>query len=318
MDIALIGYGRWGKNLYNTLNKIETINNIYVCDPTLNEETSKLKILSLEEIKEQKEIKGVVVASPASTHFEITKTFLEAGKHVFCEKPLCFTENELNVLKNLVLDKKLILISGHTFLFNDSIKYLKNHIKKNKLKFRAVFGKYSSYGTNVKDVDVLWDFGPHVISIMNYVFDSKPHETNLYPVSNREDGKLESCYLNLKYEKPQTNVMFELSWLNVDKKREIDFNNYETLIKWDDLKINKPIQIYEKQFQKEEIDGVFAHFHNIENKITVPFHETNEPLVNEMKYFIDSITNEKHTNLISGIEFTEEVIKILFNLSQKI
>ena len=315
MDIALIGYGRWGKNLYNALNNLETVDNVYVCDPQLSKETSKLNILSFEEIKQKKEIQGVVVASTASTHFEITKTFLELGKHVFCEKPLCFTAEEVKILTNLVYEKKKILVSGHTFVFNDSIKFLKDHIKKNQLEFKTVFGKYSSFGTNVKDVNVLWDFGPHVISIMNFVLNSVPSEVNLYPISNREDGQLESCYLNLKYKKPKTNVMFELSWLNIDKKREIDFNNYETLIKWDDLEIKKPIQIYEKQFQKEDIDGVFAHFHNIRNKITVPFHETNEPLVNEMKYFIDSIKNNQHKNLISGIEFSGEVIKTLSKLS---
>ena len=112
--------------------------------------------------------------------------------------------------------------------------------------------------------------------------------------------------------------MFELSWLNVDKKREIDFNNYETLIKWDDLEITKPIQIYEKQFQKEDIDGVFAHFHNIENKITVPFHETNEPLLNEMKYFINSVKNQEYLNLKSGIEFSKGVIEVLEEASLKI
>ena len=47
MDIALIGYGRWGKNLYNALSKIQIIDNIYVCDPALNKENSKLKILNL-------------------------------------------------------------------------------------------------------------------------------------------------------------------------------------------------------------------------------------------------------------------------------
>jgi len=147
MDIALIGYGRWGKNLYNALNNLETVDNVYVCDPQLSKEASKLNILSFEEIKQKKEIQGVVVASTASTHFEITKTFLELGKHVFCEKPLCFTAEEVKILTNLVYEKKKILVSGHTFVFNDSIKFLKDHIKKNQLEFKTVFGKYSSYGT---------------------------------------------------------------------------------------------------------------------------------------------------------------------------
>lgn len=315
MKAAVVGYGRWGKNLYNALNKLENVGEVLVCDPILESIETKLKTIKFNEIIDDKDINAVVVSSPAKTHFDLTKSLLEAGKNVFCEKPLCFTEKEVQILTNLVHDKKKVFISGHTFVFNDSIRFLKDYIQENELEFKTVFGKYSSFGTNVKDINVLWDFGPHVISIMNFVLNSVPNEANLYPISNREDGQLESCYLNLKYKKPKTNVMFELSWLNIDKKREIDFNNYETLIKWDDLEIKKPIQIYEKQFQKEDIDGVFAHFHNIRNKITVPFHETNEPLVNEMKYFIDSIKNNQHKNLISGIEFSGEVIKTLSKLS---
>ena len=315
MKAAVVGYGRWGKNLYNALNKLEIVDEVLVCDPILESIETKLKTIKFNEIINDKDINAVVVSSPAKTHFDLTKSLLEADKNVFCEKPLCFTEKEVQILTNLVHDKKKVFLSGHTFVFNDSIRFLKDYIEENELEFKTVFGKYSSFGTNVKDVNVLWDFGPHVISIMNFVLNSVPSEVNLYPISNREDGQLESCYLNLKYKKPKTNVMFELSWLNIDKKREIDFNNYETLIKWDDLEIKKPIQIYEKQFQKEDIDGVFAHFHNIRNKITVPFHETNEPLVNEMKYFIDSIKNNQHKNLISGIEFSGEVIKTLSKLS---
>lgn len=315
MKVAVVGYGRWGKNLYNSLNKLEIVDEVLVCDPILESIETKLKTIKFNEIINDKDIDAVVVSSPAKTHFDLTKSLLEADKNVFCEKPLCFTEKEVQILTNLVHDKKKVFLSGHTFVFNDSIRFLKDYIEENELEFKTVFGKYSSFGTNVKDVNVLWDFGPHVISIMNFVLNSVPNEVNLYPISNREDGQLESCYLNLKYKKPKTNVMFELSWLNIDKKREIDFNNYETLIKWDDLEIKKPIQIYEKQFQKEDIDGVFAHFHNIRNKITVPFHETNEPLVNEMKYFIDSIKNNQHNNLISGIEFSGEVIKTLSKLS---
>lgn len=318
MKVALVGYGRWGKNLYNALNNLENVEEVLVCDPIVKSIETKIKTIKFNEIINDKEINAVVVSSPAKTHFNLTRTLIEADKNVFCEKPLCFTEEEIQILTNLVYDKKKILISGHTFLFNDSIRFLKDYIEQNKLEFKTVFGKYSSYGTNVKDVDVLWDFGPHVISIINFILDSIPYETNIYPISHREDGKLESCYLNLKYKQPETNVMFELSWLNIDKKREIEFNNYENLIKWNDLEIKKPIQIYEKQFQKEDIDGVFAHFHNIRNKINIPFHNINEPLLNEMKYFIDSIENGQHNNLISGIEFSGEVIKTLSRLSSKI
>ena len=205
MKVAVIGYGRWGKNLYNALNKLENVDEVLICDPIFENIESKTKTIKFNEIINDKELNAVVVSTPAKTHFDLTKSLLEANKNVFCEKPLCFTEEELQILTNLVHDKKKIFISGHTFLFNDSIRFLKDYIEKNNLEFKTVFGKYSSYGTNVKDVDVLWDFGPHVISIINYILDSTPYETNIYPISHREDGKLESCYLNLKFKKPKTN-----------------------------------------------------------------------------------------------------------------
>ena len=152
MKVAVVGYGRWGKNLYNALNKLENVDEVLVCDPILERIETKLKTIKFNEIIDDKDINAVVVSSPAKTHFNLTKSLLEADKNVFCEKPLCFTEKEVQILTNLVHDKKKVFISGHTFVFNDSIRFLKDYIEENELEFRTVFGKYSSFGTNVKDV----------------------------------------------------------------------------------------------------------------------------------------------------------------------
>lgn len=318
MKVALIGYGRWGKNLYNALNKLDNIDRVLVFDPIFEKIDTKLKTINFEEIITDKDIKAVVISSPSKTHFNYTKELLQNNKNVFCEKPLCFTSKEISELQNIISIKKNILVTGHTFLFNDSINYLKDLIANKSLSFKTVSGKYSSFGTNIKDVDVLWDFGPHVLSIMNYLFDSAPIRSSIFPTSFREDGKVESCFIHLDYELPKVSVVFELSWLNIDKKREIEFNNYETLIRWDDLEPKKSIQVYEKQFKKEEIYGVFEHFHNIENNISIPFFTTREPIYNEMKYFIESIEKKEYKNIKSGIEFTSNIIKTLEYLSKKL
>lgn len=315
MNIALVGYGRWGKNLYNALNKIPNIDEIYICDPLIkNTEKSSIKF---EEILSNEKINAVVVATPASTHFEITKTLLNSGKNVFCEKPLCFSIQEVKELLDVAFMKEKALLTGHTFLFNDSISYIKEFIRERDLLFKIVSGKYSSFGTNVNDVDVLWDFGPHILSIVNYIFGSSPASSKLIPMSFREDGKLESCFVHLEYDQPKTKVVFELSWLNIDKKREIEFNNYETLLRWNDLEVARPVQIYEKQFNKENVEGVFEHFHNIQNNITIPSIKSKEPLFNEMKYFIECVDMKRHKNLKSGLEFTFEIIKTLEELSKQ-
>lgn len=319
MKVALIGYGRWGKNLYRSISRVKQVTDVLVVDPFLKDSNNDLKIITFDEVLSDQEIESVIVASPATTHFEFTKNLILNNKNVFCEKPLCFSSAEASEIRELAEEHKKIVLTGHTFLFNDSINYVKNYIEENNLSFKTISGKYCSYGTNVADVDVLWDFGPHVISIMNYVLSSKPSNLEIIPNSYRSDGKLESCILNLKYFDGLTNVVFELSWLSIDKKRSIEFNNYETLLKWDDVNIDRPIEIYEKQLDETvNHSGIFEHFHTIGNKITIPSLSPTEPLLNEMNYFVDSIVSKKSKDLKSGIEFTESVIKLLEEASSKI
>tara|TARA_B100000131_G_scaffold322665_1_gene377475 strand:- start:312 stop:1268 length:957 start_codon:yes stop_codon:yes gene_type:complete len=318
MKVALLGYGRWGKNLFRSISRVENVTDVFVADPYMKEKNTDLNLITFDEILLDKEIESVLIASPATTHYEFTKTLIMNDKNVFCEKPLCFSTTEAKELKTLVKKHKKILLTGHTFLFNDSINYVKKYINDNSLSFKTISGKYCSYGTNVADADVLWDFGPHVISIMNYILESKPNSVEIIPNSYRSDGKLESCILNLKYFDGLTNVLFELSWLSIDKKRLIEFNNYETLLRWDDVNIDRPIEIYEKQLDETTKPGVFEHFHTIGNKITTPSLSPTEPILNEMNYFIDTVKNQEFQNLKSGIEFTEGVIETLEEASSKL
>lgn len=318
MKVALLGYGRWGKNLYRAVSRLDEVSKVFVCDPYLKENISNLNLITFDEILGDDEITAVLIASPATTHFDFAKTLITNNKNIFCEKPLCFSTKETTELSNLVKEHKKTLVTGHTFLFNDSVNFVKDYINENSLRFKTISGKYCSYGTNVDDADVLWDFGPHVISMMNYILNATPDSVEIIPNSYRKDKKLESCILNMKYFKGLSNVLFELSWLSIDKKRVIEFNNYETLLRWDDVNIDRPIEIYEKQLEEVANPGVFEHFHTIGNKITTPSLSPSEPLLNEMKYFINSVKNQKYLNLKSGVEFSKGVIEVLEEASLKI
>ena len=47
MKVAVVGYGRWGKNLYNALNKLENVHEVLVCDPIFESIETKLKTILL-------------------------------------------------------------------------------------------------------------------------------------------------------------------------------------------------------------------------------------------------------------------------------
>jgi predicted dehydrogenase len=70
------------------------------------------------EAKREDGIQFVSIATPNSTHFEIAKAALEADLHIVCEKPLCFTSEEAQILKKTALEHNRIVgitygYSGH-------------------------------------------------------------------------------------------------------------------------------------------------------------------------------------------------------------
>jgi DegT/DnrJ/EryC1/StrS aminotransferase family/Oxidoreductase family, NAD-binding Rossmann fold len=75
---------------------------------------------------QNRDIDAVVIATPTSTHYQLTKEALLAGKHVLCEKPLAETSAEAEELSELARQTNRTLMVGHTFLFNNGIVRLKS------------------------------------------------------------------------------------------------------------------------------------------------------------------------------------------------
>ncbi|MGB6128121.1 MAG: Gfo/Idh/MocA family oxidoreductase [Psychrilyobacter sp.] len=70
---------------------------------------SDYKVMFEEESKREDGIEVVSIATPNKFHFIMTKTALEAGLHVICEKPLCFTVEEAEILKEIAEKNDLVI-----------------------------------------------------------------------------------------------------------------------------------------------------------------------------------------------------------------
>ena len=318
MKFCVIGYGRWGKNLYNTLVNLVGKENVYVYDSD-EQNTKKIRnsLQSVEEVIQNKDISNILISTPASTHFELSHKFLEAKKNIFCEKPVSLSTKEVNSLIQTSRKNKNVFLVGHTFLFNDSINYIKKNIKNNKINLKIISGRYSSYSTNVNDVNVLWDFGPHVISISNYIVGEEVVDAKIIPLYFDQRGQLAACNINLVY-KNGVNSIFELSWLSIDKKREIDFIGESKMYRWNDLKPTSPIEYIKKVFPEKNIVGPYKHFHTILNKKEIPAIQQSAPLENELNYFISNIKKNNYSNHLSNLTFSYEVIKVIEDLEKQL
>ena len=88
---------------------------------------------NIKAVLQRADIDAAIVATPAGLHFEHTKLLLEAGKHVFVEKPLALSVAEAEELVALAREKGLVLMVGHTFLYNDVVRWIKDFIDSGEL-----------------------------------------------------------------------------------------------------------------------------------------------------------------------------------------
>jgi len=187
LNIGIIGLGHWGPNIVRNLSNNNRCCIRYVCD--LKEENFRSlenlipadskKTISADELIRSPEVDAVVIATSASTHYPLVKKSLQQGKHVFCEKPLTLDNKTDQELSDLAKRLNLKLMVGYTFLFNSSIRKLKELVDNNRMgSLYYLTAVRTHLGLVREDVSVVWDLAPHDVAIMNYLLDSVPEKVS--------------------------------------------------------------------------------------------------------------------------------------------
>ena len=275
INVALIGKGHWGQIYQKTLKKISEVNlfGIY----TYN---------YINEALINKEIDAVIIATPAETHFQITKDALLSGKHVLVEKPFTTNSNDAQELIRISTENNLILQVGHIYLFHDAIIKLKELIDNGTL--GDIESVYSKRMSKSKHPNSLWEMGCHDIYTLDYLFDKYVAE------EDKAMGDISHCIFNMQYNKilyqpyireHKINAYVEVYNDYPGKIREIIVNGSEKRAIFDDVSETKLTITYRKN---KEVN--FAKFIKVDTSVT--------PLEKQCKHFFDCIQN--HEKPISG------------------
>lgn len=172
LKIAVVGSGYWGKNLirnYQDLNVLKLI-----CDKNealLSSYQKQLPnvdvCLAFNDVLGRKDIDGVVIATPAETHFTLAREALLAGKHVFVEKPLVLDEGEGRELIHLAGNNSLVLMVGHLLRYHPAFIHLKDLVQKGELgRINYIYSHRLNLGKIRREENILWSFAPHDISMI--------------------------------------------------------------------------------------------------------------------------------------------------------
>ena len=171
--LAQLGCGYWGPNLLRNFSALEGCEVRYVVDSSPDRRAfvqatfpQTRAIDSVDAALGDPAVDAVIIATPAGTHFRLAQEALRAGKHVFVEKPLATTTAEVDQLGQAASDRNLIVMAGHTFVYNGAVRYVKKLIDNGELgDVRYVYSQRLNLGRIRDDIDALWNFAPHDISI---------------------------------------------------------------------------------------------------------------------------------------------------------
>lgn len=280
--IGLIGCGRWGTNHAKVLSKIKDCKFVGIADILLQTE-SVAKQFGADFFNDYVDmlpfVDAVSIVTPTNTHYKIVKACLQAKKHVIVEKPITTKFKEAEELVNIAKQNKVILAVGYLFRFNNSVIKLKELLK-NSGKINYITARYI-HSTNPprKDSGVVFNFGSHLIDILNFILDKEPEKIfckKVNSLSEREDF----AEIILDYGKFVASL--EVSWLHPLKKRDIWILSERKKI-YADL-LEQKIESHDIQISLEKS------INNGSENVPV---SSNEPLTDEMKHFIECIKNKK-------------------------
>jgi predicted dehydrogenase len=324
LAIAQIGCGYWGPNLLRNFSALPGCPVKYVVDASAERRAFVeayfphcQTLTSCEAALADPEVNAVVIATPAATHFTLAKRALEAGKHVFVEKPLATKTVEVDVLERCAAERKLVLMTGHTFIYNSAVRYVKKLIDGGELgEIRYIYSQRLNLGRIRRDIDALWNFAPHDISIIQYWLDNpEPIFISRHGMAYMQDGIDDVVFLNLEYPgKVIANI--HVSWLDPQKVRKMIVVGSRKMVVYDDIADDK-IAIYDKGIDRKAILGEnmdfdrppVAEFNYRSGDILLPQVKFVEPLRMEVEHFADCILNSRVP--LTGVAHARMVVSIL-------
>jgi predicted dehydrogenase len=249
--LAVVGLGYWGPNLVRNFHELPCASLELVCDEraeALHNIAARYPALrttaDFADVLTDSQIEAVAIATPVGTHAELARAALEAGKHVFVEKPLAASSLEGESLIQLANDRERVLMPGHTFLYSPPVNVIRDLIRRGDLgEIYFISSSRVNLGIHQSDVSVIWDLGPHDFSILRYWLDEMPVRVSALSRSCVIPGIADVAFVNLEFGSGAL-AHIELSWLAPSKLRRTAIVGSEKMVVYDDTS-NEPVRLFD-------------------------------------------------------------------------
>ena len=237
--VAVIGAGYWGKNLVRNFNELGVLKTICDGAPNIQKQMRnaypQISVVSdIDEVLNDSQVRAVVIATPAVHHFLLAKKALNAGKHVFVEKPLALKYEEGEILVHLAEEEKKIIFVGHILHYHAAVVRLKEIINKGIIgRLQYIYSRRISLGKIRREEDILWSFAPHDISIILSLAGEEPSYVDTVGSNFLHAQIADVTMTNIKFPSGIGAHIF-VSWLNPFKEQKLVIVGSNGMLVFDD------------------------------------------------------------------------------------
>jgi predicted dehydrogenase len=296
--VGVIGAGYWGPNIVRNLHEAPGAEAVAVADlskdrlDAISKRFPAVRVTTnYREIIEDPSIDAICVVTPVGTHRKLAEEAFAAGKHVFVEKPLAKTVSDAEAIVRASERAGKTLMVGHTFVYNPAVAVVKDILESDGIgKVHYLDSQRVNLGLHQFDINVLWDLGPHDVSIALYWLDEEPEWVQCTGACFVQPNIEDVVFLMIGF--PSGAIAHaHLSWLAPSKLRTTIVIGSKKMVVYDDNQAVEKVKIYDQGVEKLEIDELRRSYRA--GDIHSPRVPMTEALQVEMRHFIECIRDGK-------------------------
>ena len=299
---ALVGYGYWGTNLARNLAVATTIDLIGISDPERGcrdaAAVAHPRVTlwdSLDAVLADDRVEAVVLATPAVMHADMALASIAAGRHVMVEKPLALDVADADAVVKAAEEAGVVAMVGHTFLYSPPVIRMRDYVRSGELgRVQYLYSQRLSLGKIRRDLNALWNFAPHDVSIMLYLLDARPTEVSGRSFSFIQPGIDDVCFASLEFP-GGVGANLHVSWIDPRKTRLMTVVGDQKMAVYNDVSADQKIWVFDAGVARSDTPtlGEYASMGEFQwrtraGDIIIPKVDMREPLLAEMEAFGNS------------------------------
>jgi predicted dehydrogenase len=250
---GLVGYGYWGPNIARNFSAAPGCQLRAICelDPERRALASRVYpgarvTADYAELLADETIQLILVTTPVWTHYELARAALDAGKDLLVAKPLTRTAAEAEELVAMAAARNCVLAVDHTFLFTGAVRKMQSLVSSGELgEILYIDSVRVNLGLFQSDINVVWDLGPHDLSILLYLLDRDPTFVTAMGACHGGDSLESLAYLHLEFD-DRLVAHYHLSWLAPVKIRQTLIGGSKKMIVYNEMEPSEKVKVYEK------------------------------------------------------------------------